>query len=223
MKSFILLLSFVFFLFSAGIHAQSSQLNIVSMHQLIDQSQAEHSLQVDCKNSQAIAAMNEQANLTLLVKLKNVYRTLQQRYNILGTVIDIAEIGIRAKPMVNKIIYYQAQIISLAQQNPANIAMSYQSEILFAKQAESLLGYMAGISLSIDDVNQMKASDRKLLLDYVITELSAMQHFSATLVNTLQYSNLSAQIKSLNPYQNFINQDKTIANSILQNAKYLKK
>ena len=31
---------------------------------------------------------------------------------------------------------------------------------------------MAGLTLSLGDVNQMKASDRKMLFDYVLSELS---------------------------------------------------
>ena len=64
------------------------------MHQLVDQSISENKLQVKARNEQAVVTANEQANLTLLDKLKNTYRTLQQRYNTLGTAINIAEIGI---------------------------------------------------------------------------------------------------------------------------------
>lgn len=68
----------------------------------------------------------------------------------------------------------------------------------------------------------MKASDRKLLFDYVISELSTIQELSANLVATLQYANLSSLIRSVSPFNDFIDQDKTIVESILQNAKYLK-
>ena len=89
-------------------------------------------------------------------------------------------------------------------------------------EAEGLLGYVAGLSLSIGDVNQMKASDRKMLFDYVITELSEIQELSGNLVNTLTYSNLNSLLRSINPFQNFIDQDKSLAEDIIQNAKYLK-
>jgi len=202
--------------------AQQSTIDVVGMHQLIDQSKDEHTQQVNARNNQATVTANEQANLTLLQKLKNMYRTLQQRYNTLGTAINVADIGIYATPMVEQIINYQGQIVKLVQKNPAAAVLGVQSEIEFAQKAESLLGYVAGLTLSIGDVNQMKASDRKILFDYVITQLSQIQELSGNLVNTLTYSNLSSLLRSINPFQSFVDMDESMAKSIIQNAKYLK-
>jgi hypothetical protein len=68
----------------------------------------------------------------------------------------------------------------------------------------------------------MKASDRKVLFDYVISELSNIQELSGNMVNMMQYSSLSALLKAANPFQNFIDADKSIGADIIQNAKYLK-
>jgi DNA replicative helicase MCM subunit Mcm2 (Cdc46/Mcm family) len=207
--------------FSFSAFCQQSTLDIAGIHQLIDQSKSEHTLQVNARNQQAVNTANEQANLTLLDKMKNMYRTLQERYNALGTAINIADIGIYATPMVNRIVSNQSQIISLAQKNPAIIALGYQTEIEFAEKAESLLGYVSGLVLSLGDVNQMKASDRKLLFDYVISELSRLQELSGNMLTLLQYNNLSSVIKAMNPLQGFINQDKSLVQQIMGNAKYL--
>ena len=208
--------------FCLSAFSQQSTIDVVGMHQLIDQSKTEHTAQVDARNNQATVTANEQANLTLLAKLKNMYRTLQQRYNTLGTAINIADIGIYAEPMVKQIINDQGQIVQLVEKNPAVAFLGVRTEIEFAEKAEGLLGYVAGLSLSIGDVNQMKASDRKMLFDYVITELSEIQELSGNLVNTLTYSNLNSLLRSINPFQNFIDQDKSVAEDIIQNAKYLK-
>jgi hypothetical protein len=209
------------FLVASGF-AQQKTLDIVGIHQLVDESISENKQQVKAKNQQALATANESANLTLLAKLKASYRTLQQRYNTLGTAINIADIGIYATPMVERIISNQAQIISLAEKNPALIAIGYQSEIQFAEKAKSLLGYVAGLTLSFGDVNQMKVSDRKMLFDYLISELSTIQELSGNMVNMMQYSSLAALLKAANPFQNFIDADKSIGADIIQNAKYLK-
>jgi hypothetical protein len=155
--------------------AQQSTLDIAGIHQLITQSQDENKLQVKAKNQQAANTANEEANLTLLAKLKNTYRTLQERYNSLGTAINIAQIGVYATPMVEQIVSYQKQIVSLTEKTPVLVVLGVQTEIEFAEKAKSLAGYIAGLTLSIGDVNQMKASDRKMLFDYVITELSTIQ------------------------------------------------
>ena len=125
-------------------------------------------------------------------------------------------------PMVNKIVDYQEQIVSLAEKNPALIAIGYQSEIQFAEKAKSLMGYVSGLVLSYGDINQMKASDRKMLFDYVIAQLSIIQQLSGNMVNMMQYSSLTALLKAANPFQGFINADKALASGIIQKAKYLK-
>jgi len=216
-----ILLTFSLVCFAVGAFAQQSTLDILGIHQLVDQSTSENKLQVNARNRQALATANEKANLTLLEKLKGTYRTLQQRYNTLGTAINVAEIGVDATPMVDRIVSYQAQIIRLTEKNPALIAIGYQSEILFAEKAKSLLGYVAGLILSYGDVNQMKASDRKMLFDYVILQLSNLQQLSGNMVNMMQYSSLSSLLKAADPFQNFISADKSIGNNIIQNAKYL--
>jgi len=208
--------------FTLSAFSQQSTIDIAGMHQLIDQSKDEHTQQVNARNNQATVNANEQANLTLLGKLKKMYRTLQNRYNTLGTAINVANIGIEATPMVEQIISYQGQIVKLVEKNPAVAVLGVQSEIEFVEKAEGLLGYVAGLTLSIGDVNQMRASDRKLLFDYVIQQLSQIQELSGNLVNTLSYSNLSSLLRALNPFQNFVDMDKNMAEDIIQNAKYLK-
>jgi hypothetical protein len=220
LRIILLLLPFAFNL--SPCLAQQSTIDVVGMHQLITESQDEHKQQVTAKNQQAVNTTNEAANMTLLAKLKNTYRTLQQRYNTLGTAITVADIGLEGEPMVNQIVNYQGQIVALAEKNPAIIALGYQTEIEFAEKAESLIGYVAGLTLSIGDVNQMKASDRKMLFDYVIQQLSVIQELAGNMLNLLQYNNLAAVLKALNPFQTFIDQDKSIAKDIIQNAKYLK-
>jgi hypothetical protein len=218
----ILLLLLVSAAYLSPCFAQESTLDIAGIHQLVDESTSENKLQVNARNQQAVATANEQANLTLLDKLKGVYRTLQQRYNTLGTAINIADIGIYATPMVEQIVSYQSQIIQLAEKNPALIAIGFQSELQFAEKAKSLMGYVAGLTLSFGDVNQMKASDRKILFDYVISQLSDIQQLAGNMVNMMQYSTLASLLRAANPFQNFIDADKSIGSSIIQNAKYLK-
>jgi len=204
------------------VFAQQKILDIPAMHQLVDESESENKLQVKAKNQQALATANEQANLTLLEKMKVMYRTLQQRYNTLGTAINIADIGVYATPMVERIVSNQAQIVQLVQKNPALVAVGYQSALQFASQAKSLVAYVTGLTLSLGDVNQMKASDRKMLFDYVISELSSIQDLSGNMLSMMQYSSLSSLIRAANPFQNFIDADKSIGSDIIQNAKYLK-
>ena len=208
--------------FSFSAFSQQQTIDVVGMHQLIDESKDEHTRQVKAKNQQAVNTANEAANETLLTKLKNRYRTLQQRYNTLGTLITIADAGLQAEPMVKQIVIYQGLIVRQVEKNPAVAVLGAQAEIEFVKKAEALSGYVAGLILSIGDVNQMKAPDRKLLFDYVVRQLSVIQELSGNMLILLQYNNLASVIKALNPFQSWIDADAGMAKNIIQNAKYLK-
>lgn len=220
MKQLITLI--IVFGLNAAASAQQKTLDIIGIHQLVSESQSENKLQVKARDQQVVVDANEQANLTLLDKLKKTYRELQQRYNTLGTAINLADIGISASPMVSRIVSNQAQIIQLAQRNPALIAIGYQSALQFVTEAKDLMGYVVGLTLSLGDVNQMKASDRKILFDYVLSELSNIQNLSGNMLNLMQYSNLAALLKAFNPFQDFVDADISIGKEIIQNAKYLK-
>ena len=139
--------SFAFAFRLSPLLAQQSTLDIAGMHQLIDQSKDENKLQVKARNQQALASANEQANLTLLDKLKDTYRTLQQRYNTLGhrhqhrRHRDLGYADGQTGSSVTR-----QQIVALAEKNPAIIAFGYQTEIEFAEKAKSLAGYVAGLT-----------------------------------------------------------------------------
>jgi len=112
--------------------------------------------------------------------------------------------------------------VQQVQKNPAVAVLGYQTEIEFVDKAHSLLNYLIGLSASIGDVNQMKLSDRKMLFDFILSELNDIQDLSGNLVNSVAYANRSSLIRSLNPVQDYVDQDKAIAGEILNNAKYLK-
>ncbi|WP_345947679.1 hypothetical protein ABDD95_12550 [Mucilaginibacter sp. PAMB04274] len=215
------------FLFLLSAHlltasAQTKMINIPALHQLVRQSETEYDRQNTAKNRQALVTTNEQANTTLLDRTKKVYRTLQQRYNTLGTLVSVAGIGLYGRPMVDRIISNQEQIVSMVHRNPALVAMGYESQLQFADQGKDLVTFLAGLCLSADNVNQMKASDRKVLFDHALAELSHLQDLSNKMLSLMQYSSLSSVLRSANPFQNYVDMDVAIGKEIIQNAKYLK-
>lgn len=218
-----LLISAFCLLLSAFSYGQGKVLDIPELLQLVSYSKSEHRLQVDARDKQATVTTTETANKTLLGKIKDMYRILQNRYSTLGTAISAANIGIEAEPMVSRIASSQSQLYQLAQRNPAIIPLAYQTEIDFVEQSEMLIRYLAGLVLSIGDVNQMKSSDRKLLFDYVISELSHIQDMSNRLVSSVAFGNMAGLIHHLNPFDAFVSQDVNISKEIIQNAKYLKR
>ena len=162
-----LLLFSLSLLFASGLLAQVRVLDIVAMDQLINDSKNENKLQVSNKNSQAVVTANEAANTTMLEKLKNSYRTLQHRYNVLGSAINAVQIGLQATPMVQNIIEDQYSVIELARGQPILVFIAYRTELEFVEEAEensSLLGKMAN-SFSR---TKIKSSENKLTRRYLL-------------------------------------------------------
>ena len=202
--------------------SQKKALNIAGIHQLVADSKSEYNLQNQARDKQAVTTASEQQNKTMLARLKGKYRQLQERYYSLGTAISAAGVGFQAVPMVNQIIRNQGAIYQLAYQNTVLISIAYQTEIDFVHKAHSLVNYLVGLCASIGVVNQMKASDRKILFDHILLELNAIQSMSANLVNNMYYASVSGGIRSLNPFQAYIDQDKELVQDIIRNAVYLK-
>jgi hypothetical protein len=218
MKKLIILL-----LFPLCCQAQTDVLNIPELMQLVSYSKSEHSRQVDARDKQLLVTGIETSNKGLIGKTKNMYRTLQNRYSTLGTAISAAQIGLQAYSMVSSIVSSQRQLYDQAKKNPAILTLAYAAEFDFVERSELLMDYIAGLVLSYGDINQMKSSDRKLLFDFILTELSNIQHLSNQLLRSVQYGTLAVLLKSVNPFRSFVYQDEHIVKDIISNAKYLKR
>jgi hypothetical protein len=206
----------------SSVHAQKKALNIAGIHQLVADSKSEYNLQNQARDRQAVTTANEQANKTLLAKLKTKYRDLQERYQVLGMAIQIADLGIRATPMLEQIVRNQTRIYELAHRKPVLMGIAYHAEREFVNKARSLLNYLMGLCASIGAVNQMKASDRRILFDYVLAELSGIQSLSANLAGMMAYSSTAGSIRSLNPFAGYVDTDKQLVGEIIRNAKFLR-
>jgi len=225
MKKFIVLISCVLFsvggLYGGSGFAQRKALNIAGIHQLVAASRSEHERQETARNRQAQNTVNEQANKTLLFKLKDSYRLLQSRFSFLGMAVSATEVGWNASPLVTKIVSEQSRLYNAAILDPLLLPLVYQAEVEFVLRAKDLSGYLFALVLSYGALNQMKISDRKILFDHVLTELQQIAALSAGMVRLLDHANLSSMISRLNPFADFISTDKSVVVDILRNAKAL--
>ena len=201
--------------------AQRKALNIAGIHQLVSDSRSEHERQETARNRQAQNTVNEQANKTLLFKLKDSYRLLQSRFSFLGMAVSAAEVGLNTSPLVSRIISDQSRLYDAAVRMPLLLPLVYEAEVEFVLRAKDLSGYLLGLVLSYGALNQMKISDRKILFDHVLMELQQIAALSAGMVRLLDHSNLSSALMAMNPFSDFISTDKSVVEDILRNAKAL--
>jgi hypothetical protein len=196
-----------------------SQLNVELLHQLVSESKSEHSRQDEAKNKQAVTSANEEVNRTQMGKLKTKYRELQSRFHTIGLAIDVAQIGLEATPLVTEIVRQQGIIYNLATDNPLLITIALQTEIDLVDRARMLANYIAGLALSIGEINQMKASDRKILFSHALTELRLIEGASRGLAVCMQQISYR---RPGDPFRDFVNRDKQLIDDIIRNANVLK-
>ena len=201
--------------------AQRKALNIAGIHQLVSDSRSEHERQETARNRQAQNTVNEQANKTLLFKLKDSYRLLQSRFSFLGMTVSTAEVGLNASPLISRIISDQSRLYDAAVRMPLLLPLVYEAEVEFVLRAKELSGYLLGLVLSYGALKQMKISDRKILFDHVLMELQQIAALSAGMVRLLDHSNLSSALMAMNPFSDFISTDKSVVEDILRNANAL--
>jgi len=212
-------LLFTFALVSIGYYHAMCQVNVQLLHQLVAENKSEHERQAIARDRQSVTTANEVVNRTQMEKLKVRYRELKNRFHTVGLAIDAAQISIEASPIVSEILRQHEIVYRLAADNPLLITLALQTEIDLAERASMLARYIAGIALSIGDVNQMKASDRKLLFGHALTELRRIEGASRGLARALSQT---GRKKASNPFANYIDQDRRMVEEIIRNVNILK-
>ncbi|MCT1525836.1 hypothetical protein ACS126_03220 [Sphingobacterium lactis] len=212
MRKFIIAFSLVAF----GLSSAQAQLNVELIHQLVQHSKDEHGKQQTARNRQALTSTNEEVNRGQMNTLKTRYRELHSRFHTLGLVLQGLSMGIESTPIINDIIAQQRRIIGIASDHPEFALLSLDSERGMVDRAIQLGKYLTGLIISVGDLNQMKASDRRILFGHVISELRAISGASRGLANTMYYSTRRRLLQSMNPFADFINEDKRIVESILR-------
>jgi hypothetical protein len=197
-------------------------LNVELLHQLVQHSKDENERQKTARSRQALASANEEVNRSKMDELKQKYRTLQSRFHTLGLAIDATQIGLQAAPLIREIVDQQAIIVRLAGQDPLLITMAYQTEADLVDKAYRLSMYLYALAISIGDINQMKASDRKILFGHVLTELRRIAGTSRGLAANMYYSNRKRMLESMNPFSEFINRDRQLVDNILDKLNQIK-
>ncbi|WP_312352577.1 hypothetical protein [Sphingobacterium siyangense] len=162
----------------------------------------------------------EQTNRSETNKLKTTYNKMILRLNTLGLVIDATFLAQEAYPTVNTIIRTQRIIVEQVADYPKLIPFAVKSEIQMIQKASSLINYMVGLSLSLGDLNAIKAGDRKLLLNHALNELRAVAGMSYKMLSTIRGIILSDKLRKAR-FSRWVNREKDLITSIIRNAKKL--
>ncbi len=197
------------------------QLNVALLHQLVEDSKNEHERQSEAKTNQAKNAINEEVNRNLMGQVKEKYRTVQERFAKLNLLIEVVGLAVTAEPLIRSILDHQEQIVFYCQNDPLVIPLALETEKLFVQQSYSLMNYLIGLMASVGELNQMKVSERRLLLQHVLQELRSINRLSQATSQSLE-----AHIRRKSggsPYPQYLKEASTTADEILTNIQIIKK
>src|SRR5690554_714868 len=174
------ILAFIFMVFTV-----EAQTNVQLLHQLIDDNKKEHNLQIETKNSQSKTTAQEEINRGLAEEVKQKYRLVRDRFSKIHFLIDVIGIGNSAIPIIRSIGENQKSIFEQCKENPALMYLAVETEKSFVQKSESLLSYLVGLTAVIGDLNQMANSDRRILYQHIIYELTEINRISRGMAYSL--------------------------------------
>lgn len=215
MKLFILMLTLVVSSFTEA----TCQLNVTLLHQLVRHSKSEYDLQEEARNRQLRATANEEVNRLEMGNLKEISRKLQSRFQMLGLVLQAAQTGFEAAPLIEDIMAQQQRIVRLAETNPAWIPLALNAERDLVHRTRLLGRYLAGLMICRGAINQMKPSDRKVLFNHALAELRLIAGASRGLAGTIAEATRTSRVAASNSFGDFINRDNSLAADVLRQVK----
>src|SRR5690606_29496145 len=109
---------------------------------------------------------------------KNKYRVVKNRFSKIHFLIDAIGIGNSAIPILRSIGENQKSISEQCKENPALKYLAVEAEKSFVQKSESSMSYSVGLTAVIADLNRMGGSDRTILYQHIIDELTEINRIS---------------------------------------------
>ena len=157
--------------------------------------------------------------LVIVNKLQNdVLKGLSQVASIISNLSTIKEIGECGEDIVSDV----EQSITLAQSDPVLLLFAEQGAREFETRAIALAADVSAFVLQGGNNNLMDSGERGKLLNHIASEFRILRGISYGMQRAMYWAKMRGIFQSLNPWATWQNEDKQIATSVLNNAKYLK-
>jgi len=207
-------------LLAAHILSAQSYICYRLIHTGVDNQIREHERQNWIRNAQLAVGAAEEVNRDRMSSFKKMYKKAKGRLNSIGLLMDAGTMGVRAYPLLNAIVRTQGEILSEVAGDPGLLPLAIRSQADFVDRARSIIGYMIGIAATYGDINMMKAGDRKMLLNHAVDELAALDAIAADMLLALRSAKNARKIQGA-PFGGWVNREREIMDSIIENAKAL--
>jgi hypothetical protein len=188
------------------------------IHTEVDNTLKEHKRQRKIRTNQGLVGTQEEINKEKMGFFREKYEKIRSRLNSVGLLIEAGFVSLEAYPVLEQILETQRDIFDVVSNAPKLTFIAFESETEITDKAMSIVRFITGIVISYGDINQMKPSDRKMLLDHAMNELQTVNRKSYLLLLTLRRAKQQQSLTD-NHFASWINQDQKIIQDIVAKAK----
>jgi hypothetical protein len=158
------------------------------------------------------------------INAASVVLAQQMIFNGLSQVNSALKDGIAVKNMAvisADILHYLDQALMLARSDPALLLVTRNIQSECRSRAVALVTDVSGFVLKSGNNMLADYNARDELLKKVVTQLQIIDGLAYGAWRAMYWAKEKGIIATLNPFQNFINQDRKLVDQIIRNAKYL--
>ncbi len=157
--------------------------------------------------------------LTIANTLQNdIYKGLSQVASVINNLESIKEIATCGSDIISDV----EQAEKLAQSDPVLLLFAEEGAREFETRAVALASYVSAFVMQSGGNNLMDSGERAKLLNHIESQLQILRGISYGMQRAMYWAKMRGIFQSLNPWATWQNEDKQIAISVLNNAKYLK-
>ncbi len=174
-------------------------------------------------HQQYLGKINDNVN-TINTNMATVVAAQTLIYNALANVNSALKDGLMVRNIgttTGDIIYYLGQAMQMGKDDPLLflVAMRLQNE--FGPKVSALVSDISGFILKEGGNVLADYNGRDQLLRRVVQQLQILDGMAYGAWKAMYWARERGALKTLNPFQSFINQERAYAAQIIQNAKYL--
>lgn len=197
---------------------QQENVSFPMMDLEINATMKEHDRQKEMRQKQTLNATVETVNHSQWKEFKDKITKVQDRLRIVSFAIQAIPTGIVMSGEITKITDNQTAIINEVSAAPYSIITVLPSQVQFVDDLQMVTRLITGIILSYGAINQMEKSERKILLDYALSEIKAISRNSTHML--LKIRDIKAKVlRNKRAFQYYVNRDKQVVESIMNNIK----
>ena len=186
----------------------------------INSTMKEHDRQKEMQKNQLANATVETANRAQWNGFKDKVTKIQDRLRIVSFAIQAIPTGIAVNREITKIIQNQTAIVNEIETAPLSIIAVLPSQVQFVDDLQMVTRLIMGIVASYGAINQMEKSERKILLDYALSEVKTLSRNSTHML--LKIRDIKAKVlRNKRAFQYYVNRDKQVVENIMNQIKSL--